>query len=227
MSGRWVGKAVLAVAAIVGALAAPVEAVPVIRFDNFVDTGLLEYDTVGGTLTGTGIGFDFIVVTGTGILTDGTYTCLGCVLTFETGANTGFTGGLFPTWTWAAGGTFSIEGEIVGVTTGSVTILTGAFTAASALGADSFGGGADFIVFSGIGFDSKDGELLDHLGLTGEDFRFASTDISSTGTIDSDGTFEADVDEADVTNTVVPEPSSTLLVLLGLGSLAAYRRRSS
>jgi hypothetical protein len=188
-----------------------------------VDTGLLEYDTVGGTLTGTGIGFDFIVATGTP-MNAGTWTCLGCVLNFETSAN--ILNG--PTnYSWGGGGTFSITGEVPGVTAGSVTLLSGTFTSATAVAADLPGGGTDFVIFSGLGLDVKDGDLLANFGLYPGTFRFASTDISTTGTINGDGTFSANVDEADVTNTAVPEPSSTLLVLLGLGSLAAYRRRKS
>ncbi|MGH9334997.1 MAG: PEP-CTERM sorting domain-containing protein, partial [Vicinamibacteria bacterium] len=175
----------------------------------------------------TNIGFDFIVATDVP-QNEGTVTCLGCFLNFETGANT-LTG---PTnYAWAPGGTFTITGEVPGVTPpGSTVLLSGTFTLATAIGNNLPGNTQDFILFSGTGVDLKNSDLLAFFGLPADTlFQFGSTDISTTARINANGTFVGNVDEADVTNTglQVPEPGSMMLLLLGLGSLAAYRRRRS
>ena len=103
-------------------------------------------------------------------------------------------------------------------------------------------------IFTGFGIDVKHDAINTYFG-TGPDYKFTNTNIyGSLGTqavgmhdlfdFDSNvfsdnevfvtlqaGGFIIKVDNGDITNNPVPEPGSTTLLLLGLGGLAAFRRR--
>ena len=220
----WIGAAVAVLA-----LAASPALAATITFDQLVDSGTLTYNGTGGPLVGTGITFQTISPSladpppfnaGTDLV------CGGCTLTFSTGANVTEGPGV---WTWASGGTFTLTGTIpgIGIVVPSV-ILSGTFTenpSATLV--------AGTLIFGGGGIDFKAPELvMFYFGLIAPPppdnmiFMFSNTEITATPTVGGNGSLSALVTEADITNRL-PEPGSALLLLLGLGSLAAYRRRRS
>jgi hypothetical protein len=220
----WIG----AIAAVLALAASPVLAAT-ITFDQALDSGTLTYNGTGGPLVGTGIGFQTITPSATDPppFNAGTSLgCGGCMLNFTTGNNISEGPAL---WTFAGGGTFTLTGTIpaLGIVVPTV-ILEGTFTgnplAFSAGGSLTFGGG---------GIDMKVPELaLFYWGIVAppppndQIFMFSNTEITAVPTFTGNGGFSAVITEADISNRV-PEPASGLLLLLGLGSLAAYRRARS
>ncbi len=198
----------------------PVEAVASITFDQVVQGGTLSY-TPGGPLVGTDILFDFFVVAGTGG-TDGVYACVGCSLDFTTGtsADTG------PVYQFASGGTFVLTGAVPGMGIASSVLLSGSWTGSPTLPTALAGGNS--IGFTGFGIDEKNPDLAAFLGIDPLLWRYANSEFSlGQATINPDGSFSGTITQADLQNIKsAPEPGGTLLLLLGLGSLAAYRRRS-
>jgi hypothetical protein len=82
------------------------------------------------------------------------------------------------------------------------------------------------VSFIGSGIDEKNAALAAALGIDPDQWRFSNSEFSlNEAVVNPDGTFSGSVTEADLANTKVPEPASTLLLLLGIGSLAAYSRR--
>lgn len=221
----WIG----AVAAVLALVASPALAAT-ITFDQAVDSGTLSYDGAGGALVGTGIGFSSITPSAADPPPFNALTilgCGGCLLSFTTGANV--TEGP-AVWTFAPGGSFTVTGTIpaLGIVVPTV-ILSGSFagdapTVLSALGT---------LIFAGAGIDFKAPELVAfYFGIVAppppnnQIFMFSNTEITAVPTFDGIGGFTALVTEADISNRL-PEPGSALLLLLGLGSLVAYRRRRS
>jgi hypothetical protein len=226
----WTLAAIAAVSLLWGA---PTEGSE-ITFDQTANAGIVSYDgTVGGTMVGTDILFESIV--GTNTENDDTIDCDGCFLDFETGGLTGISG---DEYTFAAGGTFILTGGSVaaGIPAGT-TLLTGTFTEPVVVTVrDGF---PDVLATIALGEDTKDELLLAYFFPLDPppNWAFINSTIQITfdnGVVIGPGTgFTADLSiggDADLVNTsvVVPEPGSSLLLLLGLGSLAAgYRRRSS
>ncbi len=197
------------------------EAVASITFDQVVTGGAIAYPVLGGALVGEGILFDFFVVAGTGA-TDGVYACSGCVMGFVTGPAFGDTDG--PIYTFAGGGAFILVGGVpaMGIPDGSL-LLSGFFTASPINAAVAAG---DTVIFEGSGNDTKNADLTAFLGIDPDQWRATHTEFSlGAATINPDGTFFGTITQADLQNIKVVEPASTLLLLLGIGSLAAYRRR--
>lgn len=206
----------------IGLASAPsAQATASITFDQVVQGGTIAYSVVGGPLVGTDILFDFLVVSGTSA--DGPYGCSSCSLDFTTGNSTGDDDG--PIYTFGAGGSFVLTGGIpaMGIADGSI-LLSGTWTASPANVAVAVG---SIITFTGNGVDFKNAEMAEFLGIDPLQWRFTNSSFSlGQATVNSDGTFTGAITQADLQNIKVPEPGSALLLLLGLGSLAAYRRRS-
>jgi hypothetical protein len=203
------------------------EAVGIISFDQFLAAGgTISYDGTGGSLIGADIPFDLIRGIGTPFNSPSASGCAGCFLNFTTGANTA-EGALYE-WAGAPMGSFEVHGVVaaMGILVDSV-LLTGTIEFAR-LDTGELTlrlGGADF----------KHPNIVDFFYGPGPDpmFSYVNTEILLGGInfeggcqACGDGGFSADVTNADIDN-IVPEPGSSLLILLGLGSLAAYRRRRS
>lgn len=201
-----------------------------IEFDQAgLSGGLLNYaGGIGSTLTGTDIVFGSVTVTGTSA--DGTYTCQNCFLNFETAGSTGEVGaaGPFPAVvSFDAGGTFVLTGTILDgalnpINVASNIILTGTF-AGTPLLAD-VGSSVQFIA---SGIDTKNEEFLSYLGVTVNEFIYENNEISAAGDFGTGFSLtDVAVNDADLTNTSVPEPSTMLLSGAALLALGFFRRRS-
>jgi hypothetical protein len=185
-----------------------------------ISGGTVSYDGNGGPAVGSGIEFTTITY-----LEGATSTaCVGCFLSFSTGANT-FESPVL--WTWAGGGSFVLTGTVpaAGINANTV-LLTGTFSGAIPAIASV---GAQFTL-TGSGTDSKNGALLSYFGLTGANFIFSESNIVAADcTIDANNGFDCAVNSADLQNSGgerVPEPG--LLTLFGLGLLgvgSVARRR--
>jgi hypothetical protein len=190
--------------------------------------GIITYDGSGGSLfTSNPIKFDTVRGIDTPFNSGLATTCLGCVLTFTSGPNT-LEGAVYE-WAGAGLGSFVLTGGLPFITNpvpaGSV-LLTGTISIAR-LTVDE-----DTIRLRGIDF--KHLNLIDfYFGPVNPQFSYVDTNISINGInyeggcpTCGDGGFSATVTNADIDN-VAPEPTTGLLLLLGLGSLAAYRRRKN
>jgi hypothetical protein len=220
----------------------PADAVPTITFDQAAPRdfgGTVSYATLGGTLVGNDIKFTRIIVSGVSPALDIAYDCQTCRLDFTSGPN------VLPgpnIYQWGGGGTFVLYGGsiLMGIDPGytdptcdddaidddcdpQTVLLSGTFNSSPPnLGS---GGGSTFNFIS-TGVDEKNADLVAYLKIDPLNWTYAESNLS-LGTVEfnSDGTFEdALVTQADIINKL-PEPGSALLLLLGLGSLAAYRRR--
>jgi PEP-CTERM motif len=191
--------------------------------------GSLGYDGEGGAVFGENI--EFIQITGinTPFHNGSTLICSACFLNFQTGPN--ISEGPFA-WTWGGGGFFVLTGTILGTPEFdefSGVILNGTFSGSPA--GLAFGTSDVIFAFNGVGLDLKAAPLVayyygDHPDVPPE-FQFTNTEITGTGQVFDNNGFLVNVDDADIKNTRIPEPGTALLMLLGLGSLASYRRRRS
>ena len=194
--------------------------------------GLLTYDGEGGSAVGSGIQFIQITGVDTPFHATETLICQGCFLDFATGGNTQ-EGPNF--WTFAGGGFFVLRGEILadgGDFDGfSGEILRGRFNNNPpnlALGTQKA-----IFAFNGFGQDIKAAPLVEFFYGIPQDtdpppiFNFTNTEITGTGIVDPNTQgFIVEVDNADIKNSL-PEPGSSLLVLLGLSGLAMFSRRKN
>lgn len=198
-------------------------ATPSITFDQVNQGGTIAYSVVGGSLVGTGIVFEFFTVAGTSA--DGVYTCDSCTLSFTTGNAYGDTDG--PLYTFGGGGSFVLTGGVgaMGIPLGSV-LLSGTFTSTPINVAVAQSG---IITFTAAGVDTKNADLAAFLGIDPLQWRYTNSEFSlgedGGVVVNPDGTFSGNVTQADLQNVKAPEPASSLLLLLGIGSLLAYRRK--
>lgn len=185
--------------------------------------GTISYGGADGVdpLVGTDIVFD--LVTGVGTLPSGSLEIVGGKLNFTTGPNISEGVALD---TFAAGGTFVLTGTVIKPDLSVVAsgiLLTGHFSETSIV--IGLGGGNG--LFSGIGVDTKNPDLLDYYGLSSSLFEFAHTDIAfAAAGAAADGSFTAAVRDADLVNVPVPEASTVLggLGLVAVAGIAAMRR---
>jgi hypothetical protein len=225
-------KTVLASFAVAALAAVPAESA-LIDFDQLADGGTLSGDFgAGGTVTGTDVIFQQVKGDGTPF-NDGTIVnCeVGCFLNFTTGDSLGEVAPGTGIYTFKPGGTFVLTGEIaaLGIGDGNPATADGQVILSGTFSTTTLQVIGSHIQFLATGQDEKNQNLVDFFYGLGSDtsFTYSNSELSAVIGSISGTTFSANVNEADLTNTKVPEPGSSLLLLLGLGSLAAYRRRRS
>jgi hypothetical protein len=208
------------------ALVLPVfaSAEPVLKFDDPLGPGgMVTYEGGGGPAIGTNLLFQSILGLGTPANDMVELTCLGCVMNFETGPNTGeAVGGSL--WFFAGGGEITIVGAIpeLGIGPGT-TILSGTFTGTQVQ--QMTGGG--FAQFAGQGVGTKHSQLAAFYGLAPQ-FGFGTTAIQMALQNGGEDSFSGTVENTDLNNTAetpVPPaqiPSPATMLLIGCGLLSAW-----
>lgn len=187
--------------------------------------GSLTYGGADGVDPLVGIGIKYDLVTGVGTVPSGPLEIVGGLLNFTTGPNISEGATVYQ---FAAGGLFELTGTVIKpdlsvVATG--TLLKGHFTGVSVV--LGLGGGNG--LFSGVGIDEKNPDLLAYFNLAASPFEFANTEIGFAALgLEPDGGFVAVVNDADLTNTPlgIPETGNAFL-LIGAGAagyLALGRR---
>ena len=220
---KWLG------AVTAGLLVLPqVSAVEIIGFDDVDDSqqaGILSYNGAGGPLVGSNIFLDQITYSGSAQV----LTIDNGLLNFQTGAN--ISEG--PTqWVFGNGGSFTITGtakDAGNTVVATGTLLSGYFTGAGnpTLQSGAVGPLQNFGLFAGAGLDTKNEDILDFWNVDSVAFAFANTEISTGNFATSgDGSFVANVVNADVDNFGVPDTGMTIILLgTGLVGLGLFRRQ--
>lgn len=244
-----VAYSALAAVAISGLAATSASAV-VINFDQnngVIPGGTIDYDGEGGALSGSGIRFDSINMSGQDAPAgaEQELACISCSLAFTTGANVAEGGGTTP-WTFASGGSIVLSGsaqDSAGNTIATGDLLTGMFTGTPAVtqfdASPQNGVPASSLFFNGSGTDGQNADLLTYFGIDPDTrFIFANTEISLGATdFAANGGFSGTASQADLINNSeiggmpgqpVPEPEELGIFGLGLVLLLAgvYSRRS-
>ena len=197
--------------------------------------GTLTYDGVGGPLIGTDIVFEQITGDGTPLNNGATLTLVDGRLNFTTGPNSAEPG---PIYAWDGGGSFVLTADAVLddalndiiVPANDTVIMTGTFVGDPTIAAIGIVG-FNQILISAFGLDEKHADILTYFGLSPNEFRCASSNISASNLVIDPQTqgFSASIAEADIVNTLIPEPSTLALAAMGFAGLVtlSWRRRGS
>jgi hypothetical protein len=207
-------------------LSTTARAQPVLQFnDPIARGGTIVYDGAGGPATGTDILLQNIVGVDTPKNNGAALACLGCTLSFTTGANISEGPDI---WGFAQGGSFQITGSVPGAgIIAPALLIDGTFTVVPLPGLPPFAaiesgsGDTGFGLFFGSGVDVKSPLLAAFYGL-GPDGSAGLT-IVQGGTFSFDpatGAFSGTNNGANINNfATVPNPAA--LLLLGAGLAAA------
>lgn len=200
-------------------VAAPTPAVGSIIYNPAVDPALIgnaiEVDTVAGldTLSHNGV----------------VSTCSSCLLSFNTGAFTGYDAGT-QTWSFSGGGTINIIGGVDfpdlaapdDIPAGT-TLLTGTFNNAMVVQLSS--GAFDFRIAGGAFTDTKDVQLLSYYSLPQAALYQGGFNLSFQADALADNGFSSTaVVSGNILNSPVPLPSALLLLLSALSVFPVLSR---
>ncbi|MES1924188.1 PEP-CTERM sorting domain-containing protein [Salinisphaera sp. T31B1] len=204
--------------------------------------GSVSYDGNGGALVGSGISFGEISLNGATAPqgNQGTLTCSGCMIDFQTGNNLS-EGTENNIWTFAGGGNLTLSGSAIdsnGNEVASGNLFSGSFDG----GADAApqlvtGNGQDSLTATLSGSDEFNADLARYFGLSEDtSFDFTNTVIAlGNASFGADGSFDSgQLQNADVTvesSQAVPEPSEMGMFAAGLalviGALGFRRRQNA
>lgn len=199
---------------------APANAVVITFEDVAAQGGTLSYGGAGGPLIGDDIVFTHVTGPGAPLFCNPT-----CLMDFTTGANT-LEGP--PAWTFAAGGSITIVGDLFTAPGGGGTLIAAGTLLSGSFGAPVVVTGPPFIQI-GTGSDTKNEDLVDFYGLANP-FTFTELAIDTPSTVDLvTGAFSGEVSNSLLNNTgslaAVSEASALLLFGAGLVGVAIYGRR--
>ena len=219
-----------------------------IKFDQDNIAGTLSYDATAGTVKGTDIVFEFIQGSGGTPQNDGSdrkLSCSTCRLNFEVSVLPDDGSGFMKLNPGGGVNTIALTGTILGNVAGlnpnepafngginySGTILSGQFIDRG-INTDGLQVAGSQLNFQAGGLDAKVDPLIEYFfGTTDVEFRFFNTDFQGQGaSVTKVGGLVqtatgASLDNADLNNFPIPEPGTSLLLLLGMSAIAARRRR--
>jgi hypothetical protein len=168
-----------------------------------------------GTLSGIGT-VDTNVYNVTGNCTAGA----GC-LNFTTGSYIGTSNGLLvfgPSGSFAVTGSIDFPGTAFDISNG--TLLNGTFMGATF---NPNTGTASLVIPSGT--DTKNANLLAFYGITSNQWQFGGTIQGTSVTVNFDTGFSSTTFSTDIPNKLVPEPSSLILLGIGISGLGLWGRK--